>query len=124
MSKPSDPLETLRAFGAAVEQGQPEVAADLFAPDATYEEPPAPLLRGHAALLAFLSDFAARHHDVSFTISRAFADASGTRMAAEWRFAYTRDEDGTRRIYEGISIVECDSDGRITSWRGFSSLLG
>jgi limonene-1,2-epoxide hydrolase len=120
----SDPLETLRAFGAAVEQGEPEVAADLFAPDATYEEPPAPILRGHAALLAFLSDFAARHHDVSFTISRAFSDARRTRMAAEWRFAYTRDEDGTRRAYEGISIVECDGEGRITSWRGFSARLG
>ena len=120
----SDPLETLRAFGSAVEQGEPEVAADLFAPDATYEEPPAPILRGHAALLAFLGDFAARHHDVSFTISRAFADATNTRMAAEWRFAYTRDEDGTRRVYEGISIVEYDENGRITSWRGFSALLG
>ena len=36
----SDPVETLRAFGAAIEQGKPTVAADLFAPDATYEEPP------------------------------------------------------------------------------------
>ena len=120
----NDPLETLRAFGAAVEQNQPTVAADLFAPDATYEEPPAPLLRGRAALLAFLGDFAARHHDVSFTVSRAFADANATQVAAEWRFAYTRDEDGTRRVYEGISIVECDDDGRITSWRGFSARLG
>ena len=120
----SDPLQTLRAFGAAVEQNQPTVAADLFAPDATYEEPPAPLLRGRAALLAFLGDFAARHHDVSFTVSRAFADANATQVAAEWRFAYTRDEDGTRRVYEGISIVECDDDGRITSWRGFSARLG
>ena len=120
----NDPLETLRAFGAAVEQNQPTVVADLFAPDATYEEPPAPLLRGRAALLAFLGDFAARHHDVSFTVSRAFADANATQVAAEWRFAYTRDEDGTRRVYEGISIVECDDDGRITSWRGFSARLG
>ena len=120
----SDPLETLRAVGAAIEGGEPEVAADLFAPDATYEEPPAPILRGRDALLAFLSDFAARHHDVSFPISRAFTDASGARMAAEWRFAYTRDEDETQRDFEGISIVECDDEGRITSWRGFSELLG
>ena len=120
----SDPLATLRAFGAAIEQGEPAVAADLFAPDATYEEPPAPILRGHAALLAFLSDFAARHHAVSFTISRAFADAANTRVAAEWRFAYTRDEDGERRVYEGISIAACDNVGRITSWRGFSARLG
>jgi hypothetical protein len=45
-------------------------------------------------------------------------------MAAEWRFAYTRDEDGERRVYEGISIVVCDDVGRITSWRGFSARLG
>jgi limonene-1,2-epoxide hydrolase len=120
----SDPFETLRAFGAAIERGESAVAADLFAPEATYEEPPAPLLRGRAALLAFLTDFADRHSDISFTIGRAFADAANTRVAAEWRFDYTRIEDGTRRIYEGISIVEFDGDGRITSWRGFSALLG
>ena len=120
----SDPVASLQAFGAAIERGEPAVAADLFAPDATYEEPPAPLLRGRAALLAFLTDFADRHSDVSFTISRAFADATNTRVAAEWRFAYTRTSDGTQRVYEGISIVAFDGDGRITSWRGFSALLG
>lgn len=120
----SDPVASLQAFGAAIERGEAAVAADLFAPDATYEEPPAPLLRGRAALLAFLTDFAARHSDISFTIGRAFADDANTRVAAEWRFAYTRTEDSTRRVYEGISIVELDADGHITSWRGFSALLG
>ncbi len=120
----SDPVATLQAFGAAIERGKPAVAADLFAPDATYEEPPAPILRGRDALLAFFADFAGRHHNVSFTISRAFSDASNTRVAAEWRFAYTRTEDGTRRVDEGISILEFTADGLIASWRGFSALLG
>ena len=120
----NDPLETLRAFGAAIEQGEPAVAADLFAPDATYEEPPAPLLHGRAALLAFFTDFAARHSDVTFTISRAFADADNARVAAEWRFTYTRTEDGAQRVYEGMSILEFTAEGRIASWRGFSALLG
>ena len=120
----SDPVETLRAFGVAIERGEPEVAADLFAPDATYEEPPAPLLHGRAALLAFFTDFAARHSDVSFTISRAFANADNTHVAAEWRFAYTRTEDGTQRAYEGISILAFTTDGLIVSWRGFSGRLG
>ena len=119
----SDSLETLRAFGAAIEQGKPTVAADLFAPDATYEEPPAPMLRGRDALLAFFADFAARHSDVSFTVSRAFTDASNTRVAAEWRFAYARTEDGTQRVYEGMSILEFTTDGHIANWRGFSALL-
>lgn len=120
----SDPVETLRAFGEAIERGEPIVAADYFAPDATYEEPPVPMLRGRAALLAFFQDFADRHSDVSFTISRAFSDASKTRVASEWRFAYTRTEDGTQRVFEGMSILDFDADGRIASWRGFSTLLG
>jgi limonene-1,2-epoxide hydrolase len=120
----SDPVETLRAFGAAIERGEPTVAVDLFAPNATYEEPPAPMLCGRAALLAFLTDFTARHSDVSFTISCAFADASNTRVAAEWRFAYTRTEDGTQRVYEGISILAFTAEGLIASWRGFSAQLG
>ncbi|HKW23896.1 MAG TPA: nuclear transport factor 2 family protein [Ktedonobacterales bacterium] len=119
----TNPVATLQAFGAAIEQSKPTVAADLFAPDATYEEPPAPMLCGHDALLAFFTDFAARHSNVSFTISRAFADASNAYVAAEWRFAYTRTEDGTRRVYEGISILEFTADGLIARWRGFSARL-
>lgn len=120
----SDPVEVLRAFGAAIERGEPTAAAELFAPDATYEEPPAPILSGRAALLAFFTDFANRHSDVSFTISRAFANADDTRVATEWRFAYTRTEDGALRAYEGISILEFTTDGLIASWRGFSAPLG
>jgi len=120
----SDPVETLRAFGVAITQGEPTAAADLFAPDATYEEPPAPILLGRDSLLAFFTDFAARHRDVSYTISRAFPDASNTRVTAEWRFAYTRTEDGARRVYEGISILEFTAEGHIASWRGFSARLG
>jgi ketosteroid isomerase-like protein len=81
------------------------------------------MLHGRAALLAFFADFANRHSDVTFTISRAFADADNTHVAAEWRFAYTRTEDGARRAYEGISILEFTPEGRIASWRGFSALL-
>jgi len=119
----SNPVETLRVFGAAITRGEPTVAADLFAPDATYEEPPAPILRGRHTLLAFFADFAARHRDVSFTLSRAFSDTSDTHVAAEWRFAYTRTEDDAQRAYEGISILKFNADGLIASWRGFSALL-
>jgi limonene-1,2-epoxide hydrolase len=119
----SDPIAVLRAFGEAVVRGEPAVAASLFTLDATYEEPPVPMLRGRAALLDFLTDFADRHTDVSFTISRAFTNSANTHIASEWRFAYTRTEDGTQRVYEGMSIVELDADGLMASWRGFSARL-
>jgi len=119
----NDPLAVLQAFSVAIEQGQPVVAANLFAPDATYEEPPVPMLRGRAAILDFFTDFADRHSDVTFAIGRAFADTTSTRVASEWRFAYTRTEDGTQRHYEGMSILEYTADGLIASWRGFSALL-
>lgn len=119
----SDPLAILQAFSAAIEQGQPVVAADLFAPDATYEEPPVPMLRGRAAIRDFFIDFADRHSDVTFVIGRVFADTTNTRVASEWRFAYTRTEDGTQRVFEGMSILDYSADGLIASWRGFSALL-
>jgi limonene-1,2-epoxide hydrolase len=119
----SDPAAILQAFGRALERGDSGAAANLFALAATYEEPPAPMLRGRDALRAFFADFAARHTAVSFTISHSFADPASRRLAAEWRFAYTRTEDGTPRVYEGISIVELSADGLIASWRGFSALL-
>jgi limonene-1,2-epoxide hydrolase len=117
-----DALELLRAFAERLERCDAEGVAALFMPDATYDEPPVYAFSGRAAIRAFVADFAARHSDVSFTISRSVADPSGTLLAGEWRFAYTRSADGTRRVFEGISMVEL-SDGLIASWRGFSALM-
>lgn len=117
-----DALELLRAFAERLERGDADGVAALFTPDATYQEPPVYAFSGRDAIRAFVADFAARHTDVSFTIVRAFADASGSLLAAEWRFAYMRAADGTRRVFAGISIVEL-RDGLIASWRGFSALM-
>jgi hypothetical protein len=82
-----------------------------------------PMLRGRAEILDFFTDFAERHTDVIFAISRAFADADNTHVAAEWRFSHTRTSDGLQRHYEGMSILEYTSEGLIASFRGFSALL-
>jgi ketosteroid isomerase-like protein len=117
-----DPLLTLQTFGVLVERGDVDGAAALFAEDARYEEPPRPPLYGHAAIHAFLADFAARHSAARFTIERALVDPGGDRLAAEWRWSYTRNADGERRVYEGIAIVEFRG-GLIAWWRGFSALV-
>jgi uncharacterized protein (TIGR02246 family) len=115
----ADPLAVLAQLAACWERGDAAAAAALFAPDATYSEPPVFAFKGRAAIRGFFADFAARHHAVSFTLVRTLADPSGALVAAEWRFAHTRTADGERKEYEGMSWVEL-ADGLITRWRGFS----
>jgi uncharacterized protein (TIGR02246 family) len=118
---PTEPLAVLQAFGACLQRGDAMAAAELFAPDATYDEPPAFHFAGRDAIATFIADFAARHTAVSFTVTRSLAAADGALLAAEWRWTYSR-LDGTRRAFEGISFVSL-RDGRIARWRGFSSRL-
>jgi ketosteroid isomerase-like protein len=117
------PAATLRAFGERLASGDADGAASLFTEDATYAEPPAHTFTGRAALHAFIADFAARHRDVSFTVTRLLARPDGQEAAAMWRWAYTRDGDGQRRVYEGACFLTFRS-GLIASWQGYSALVG
>ncbi|HEV8194466.1 MAG TPA: nuclear transport factor 2 family protein [Ktedonobacterales bacterium] len=116
-----DALEVLHTFAEGLENGDADGVAALFTPDATYQEPPVYAFSGRNAIRVFVADFAARHTEVSFAIVRAFADASGLQLAAEWRFAYTRTADGAHRAFEGISMMELRGS-LIASWRGYSTL--
>jgi predicted SnoaL-like aldol condensation-catalyzing enzyme len=115
-----DALGLLQQFAEQLTAGDVVGAAALFAPDATYSEPPRFALAGREAISAFFADFAKRHTEVSFQVIRALADPCSSLVAAEWRFAYTRAADGERTVYEGMSWLEC-SGGAITRWRGFSA---
>lgn len=117
------PEEVLRAFGERLASGDADGAASLFTEDTAYAEPPHAIFDGRAAVYGFIADFAARHHDASFTVSRILAQPDGLLAAAEWRWAYTRDVDGERCIFDGISFITF-RDGLIASWRGFSALVG
>src|SRR5215813_13255017 len=99
------PDELLRVFGRALAAGDAGAGAALFAPDATYDEPPRFHFAGRAAIYAIIADFAARHTDVSFTVTRSIAAADGALLAAEWRWAYRR-LDGTARAFAGMCFVE------------------
>lgn len=117
-----DPVAVLQNLAAALERGDAAAAAALFAPSATYSEPPHFAFTGRDAIHAFFADFFARHHDVTFTLTRTLVDPAGTLVAAEWRFAHTRTADASRKVYEGISWIEF-SAGSIIHWRGFSALI-
>ena len=115
-----EPAAILRTFGERLASGDAAGAASLFTEGATYAEPPAHAFTGRAALHAFIADFAARHHAVSFTVTRVLAASDGHEAAALWRWAYTRDADGQRRVFEGACFLTL-RDGLIASWQGYSA---
>jgi len=115
------PEELLRALGTALATGDAAAAAALFAPDAVYNEPPRFHFAGRPAIFAFIADFAARHTEVSFTVTRSLASADGALLAAEWRWAYRR-LDGAQRAFAGMCFVEVRG-GLIARWRGFSARI-
>lgn len=118
------PSAALLALADCWIRGDATGAAALFAPDATYGEPPRFSFAGRAAIHTFFADFAARHHNVSFTIVRLLEAPDGGAAAAEWRFAHTRTADNRHAAYEGIAWIELDTGtGLVTRWRGFSALL-
>ncbi|HEU0028100.1 MAG TPA: nuclear transport factor 2 family protein [Ktedonobacterales bacterium] len=110
--------EVLRAFGQRLAVGDAAGAAALFAADAIYDEPPAHF-EGREAIEGFIVDFAATHHDADFTVLRALTRPDQVEAAAEWRWSYTRNADGERRVFEGACFITF-RDGLIASWRGFS----
>ena len=118
----TDPVAVLRALADCWQRGDADGAAALFAPDATYHEPPLFAFDGRAAIHAFFSDFAARHHAVTFEIVRVLAAPDGALAAAEWRFAHTRTADSKAAAYAGMCWIEM-RDSLVTRWQGYSVAL-
>lgn len=113
--------DALTRFGACLERGDAEGAANCFTPDAVYEEPPRFAFTGRPALHAFIADFLARHTDVHFTVERSLAAADGGLVAAEWRWSY-RHLDGSSHAFAGMCFVAL-RDGQIAHWRGYSATV-
>jgi uncharacterized protein (TIGR02246 family) len=111
--------DVLARFAEALARGDADAAANLFAADALYEEPPRFRFAGREAIRAFFRDFAARHSAARFTILRSVADPERSLLAAEWEWRYLSASDLHERAYSGMSFIACSGD-RITSWRGLS----
>jgi uncharacterized protein (TIGR02246 family) len=114
--------ETLARFADALACGDADAAAELFAEDATYEEPPRFRFEGRGAIRAFFRDFAERHSDARFTVLRAVADPTQSLLAAEWEWRYVSASDGQEHAFTGTSFI-IFAGNTITSWRGLSMPL-
>jgi uncharacterized protein (TIGR02246 family) len=111
--------EALARFADALARGDADAAAEIFAQDASYEEPPGFRFEGREAIRAFLRDFAARHSAASFTVLRAVTDQARGVLAAEWEWRYVSASDGQERAFSGLSFMTFAGE-KIASWRGLS----
>src|SRR5215467_3178333 len=109
----------LARFADALARNDADAAAEVFAEDALYEEPPRFHFAGREAIRVFLRDFTARHSDARFSVLRAVADPKRGVLAAEWEWRYLSASDGQERAFAGMSFITFAGD-KIASWRGLS----
>ncbi|HKD74981.1 MAG TPA: nuclear transport factor 2 family protein [Ktedonobacterales bacterium] len=112
--------QIIERFAKVWSEGDADLATRLFAPDATYAEPPRFAFTGREDLRRFFADFFARHTAVSFVVTRAIIAPDARSAALAWTFAHTRNDDGHRAAYQGMSIIDITPDGLIGAWQGIS----
>jgi uncharacterized protein (TIGR02246 family) len=109
----------LARFADALARNDADAAAEVFAVDAVYEEPPRFHFAGREAIRAFLRDFTARHFHARFSVLGAIADPGRSLLAAEWEWRYLSARDGQESAFAGMCFITFAGD-KIASWRGLS----
>jgi steroid delta-isomerase len=90
---------------------------DTFAPDAESHDPVgAPPFVGHDALRQFLTDIFSVFETIGLTEDHIFV--TGDTAAVKWT-GLGRGRNGKDVIFEGIDVIECNSDGKIISVRAY-----
>ena len=104
------PTDALRAVCAAWEQGDPDAAAALFAPDGVYEDPlyPGPL-HGRADIRAGLAEGMAAISDCRVTLDPVIE--SGDTVLAIGHFGSRLREGGERFNFPFAILVELSAEG-------------
>jgi steroid Delta-isomerase len=90
---------------------------DTFAHDAESHDPVGtPPLVGHDALRQFLTEIFSVFETVGLTEDHIFV--TGDTAAVKWT-GLGRGRNGKDVIFEGIDVIECNSDGKIISVRAY-----
>jgi hypothetical protein len=103
-------------LGRAWETGDPEAAAALFGPTATYSENPFdPPLVGREAIRAYWAETAGDHEQVRcvFSVIGVF----GATGVAHWRTTLVRRGSGQAAMLAGVIVTTFDEDGACVSLR-------
>jgi hypothetical protein len=102
------------AYGRAWQKGDPDAAVLLFAEDAAYQETPfAEPAQGRRAIHAYWQLVREHHEDVEFS----YSILSVTPAIVRCRAAYVNRKTGVPTRFDGIFLLEFDSEHRCTSFR-------
>jgi SnoaL-like domain len=102
------------AYGRTWRTGDPDAAVLLFAEGAAYQETPfAEPARGREAIRAYWSLVREHHEDVEFSYSILSVDPA----IVHCRATYVNRRSGVPTTFDGIFLLEFDSENRCTSFR-------
>ena len=106
----------LEGYGRAWEARDPQAAADLYAPDGTYQVTPfvAPL-RGRQAILEYWTEVARTEQNIRFEFEILTVTAAAG--IAHWKASFLRTPPGLATKLDGIFLISLDATGRCTALR-------
>lgn len=109
--------ETIRRYFDAWLTRDESALPFVFSSDVVYSECYGPEYHGLSQLLRWFRDWNARGRVTDWRIKGMTREKN--RLAVEWRFACVFD--GENSVFDGVSIVEFDGEGKICALREFQS---
>src|SRR5579864_3428063 len=107
-------MSWLNAYGRAWESRDPRAAAELFAPDASYQVTPfVPPLSGSDAIFEYWVHVTQTEEDVRFGFK--ILAVNPDQGVARWRASFVLKPPGLRTKLDGIFVVSLDATGRCSS---------
>ena len=105
---PPGPANYFEQLREALEVGDPDWAAEAYAPDAVYYEPANPPHEGRESIRAYLNDLLKGHPGLQYTVQRMAVDGEVT--IVEWTWSFRR---GGRRVTDqpGATVLQVGPDG-------------
>jgi SnoaL-like domain len=105
---PPGPANYFEQVREALELGDPDWAAEAYAPEAVYYEPANPPHEGREAIRTYLNDLLKGHHNLRVEVQRMGVD--GDSAIVEWTWSFRI---GNRRVSDqpGASVIQVGPAG-------------
>jgi limonene-1,2-epoxide hydrolase len=105
---PPGPANYFEQLREALEVGDPDWAAEAYAPGAVYYEPANPPHEGRESIRAYLNDLLKGHPGLQYTVQRMAVDGEVT--IVEWNWSFRR---GGRRVTDqpGVTVLQVGPNG-------------